>query len=174
MALLALLHQKAQSGYDLRKLFVMTPMCHYSDSPGSIYPALRRLEARRWVKAAPLKKNARKRRVLEVTPAGRRALVDWLGQPITHEDVVWGLDELLLRFAFLDGNVRREQAQRFLGNLERELETYLAELERYATDSGLAAQSSTGSLAFANGIENYRAQLTWTRRAKQQLKEKRT
>jgi hypothetical protein len=50
----------------------------------------------------------------------------------------------------------------------------VAELERYATDSDLLDKASTGSLAFANGLENYRAQLAWTRRARKRLTEKRT
>jgi DNA-binding PadR family transcriptional regulator len=44
-ALLGLL-QKPSSGYDLRKVFSSTSMKTYSDSPGAIYPALRRLEHR--------------------------------------------------------------------------------------------------------------------------------
>src|SRR3954462_14165168 len=43
-ALLGLLQQKPSSGYDLRKIFSSTSMKTYSDSPGAIYPALRRLE----------------------------------------------------------------------------------------------------------------------------------
>jgi DNA-binding PadR family transcriptional regulator len=43
-ALLGLLAQKESSGYDLRKTFADTPMQSFSDSPGAIYPALKRLE----------------------------------------------------------------------------------------------------------------------------------
>ena len=45
-ALLGLLHQQPQSGYDLRKVFETTALGNYSGSPGAIYPALRRLESR--------------------------------------------------------------------------------------------------------------------------------
>jgi DNA-binding PadR family transcriptional regulator len=172
MALLALLRQQAQSGYDLRKLFITTPLRHYSDSPGSIYPALRRLAARKWVRVEAVKNSARKREVFHVTGAGRRALVDWLQQPITRDDVVWGLDPVLLRFAFLDGNVSRKVTARFLADLERHLEAYVEELEAYAADSGLLRTPSTGALAFSNGLGNYRAQLAWTRHAREQLLEK--
>src|SRR5258708_31023457 len=41
-AILGMLHARPQSGYDLRKAFVATPMRLFSDSPGAIYPALRR------------------------------------------------------------------------------------------------------------------------------------
>jgi DNA-binding PadR family transcriptional regulator len=172
MALLALLRQKSQSGYDLRKLFVTTPLRHFSDSPGSIYPALRRLAGRQWVRVEAVKKNARKREVFHVTSAGRRALVAWLQQPITREDVVWGMDPLLLRFAFLDGNVSRKETAKFLADLEPHLEAYVEELELYAAESGLLRTPSTGALAFSNGLENYRAQLAWARHARKKLSEK--
>ena len=42
-ALLGLLHAGPQSGYGLRRTFVTTPLAVFSDSPGAIYPALRRL-----------------------------------------------------------------------------------------------------------------------------------
>ena len=43
-ALLGLIHQQPLSGYDVKKIFASTPMAGFSDSPGAIYPALRRLE----------------------------------------------------------------------------------------------------------------------------------
>ncbi len=72
-ALLGLLRQSPQSGYDLRKTFAATPMRHFSDSPGSIYPALRRMKVRRWLTSSPESGSARKRQEFAVTPAGTRA-----------------------------------------------------------------------------------------------------
>jgi DNA-binding PadR family transcriptional regulator len=45
-AVLGLLHQSEQSGYDLRKVFAATALGNYSSSPGTVYPALKRLEKR--------------------------------------------------------------------------------------------------------------------------------
>src|SRR5512146_664170 len=108
-ALLGLLRQSPQSGYDLRKTFANTPMRHFSDSPGSIYPALRRLESRGWV--APKDEsghNARKRQVYRVTPAGKTAMLAWLRAPVGRDEVVHKLDELKLRFALPGEHVRHE------------------------------------------------------------------
>ena len=44
LAILGLIAQEWQSGYDIRKAFATTPMGHFSSSPGAIYPALKRLE----------------------------------------------------------------------------------------------------------------------------------
>ena len=84
LALLGLLHQKPQSGYDLRKTFATTAMRHFSDSPGSIYPALRRLEARDWIAIDPQNdkdpENRRGQQVFQLTSAGITVLVEWLEQ----------------------------------------------------------------------------------------------
>jgi DNA-binding PadR family transcriptional regulator len=168
-ALLGMLALKPQSGYDLRKLFADTPMRHFSDSPGSIYPALGRLENRKWVTAVREKNSARRRQEFQVTPAGKRALVEWLEEPFTRDDVIWEMDSLLLRFAFFDDNLMRRRASSFLARLEGELEAYIGELESYAAASGLLNSVSTGALAFSNGLEAYRAHLSWTRRARKKL-----
>jgi len=44
-ALLGLVSQKPRSGYELIQVFRDRPMAHFSDSPGAIYPALRRMES---------------------------------------------------------------------------------------------------------------------------------
>jgi DNA-binding PadR family transcriptional regulator len=46
-ALMGLPQGKPWPGYELRKIFSSTAMRTYSDSPGAIHPALRRLEHHR-------------------------------------------------------------------------------------------------------------------------------
>jgi DNA-binding PadR family transcriptional regulator len=168
-ALIGLLRQKAQSGYDLRKTFTETAMRHYSDSPGSIYPALRRLQTKSLIEAEP--RDRRGREVFHLTPAGVASLLEWLAQDLRREDVVWRSKELMLRFAFMDGNVPRSTAIRFLDQLERELGAYAAELRaKFERDSYLKP-AHTGLLAFQSGVEGMEAQLSWVRNAKARLGE---
>ena len=42
-AILGLLSRRPGSGYDIRRVFQTTALGRYSDSPGSIYPAIKRL-----------------------------------------------------------------------------------------------------------------------------------
>lgn len=168
-ALLGLLKQEPRSGYDLRKVFATTPMRHFSDSPGSIYPALRRLQAREWLNASAEKGSARQRQVFRVTPAGDRALINWLRQPLGRDDIIWRLDELILRFALLDGSVDRDTTLHFLGELERELAAYTRELSEHAETFGAAIAATTGGLAFQNGIQQYEAHLAWAKGARDKL-----
>jgi DNA-binding PadR family transcriptional regulator len=70
-ALLGLVQQHPQSGYDLRKVFETTALGSYSGSPGAIYPALRRLERKGLVEGeVDSTKALRPKKVFHVTEAG--------------------------------------------------------------------------------------------------------
>jgi DNA-binding PadR family transcriptional regulator len=168
-ALFGLLRQKDQAGYDLRKTFTETAMRHYSDSPGSIYPALRRLQTRGWIEAAP--KDRRGREVFHPSPAGVSAFVEWLSRDLTYNDVVLRSPEMMLRFAFMDGNVPRSTAIRFLDQFERELNVYVGELRAQFDPMAANFPVHTGVLAFQSGIEGMEAQLSWAREARRRLEE---
>jgi DNA-binding PadR family transcriptional regulator len=175
LALLGLLKQKPQSGYDLRKTFGTTAMRHFSDSPGSIYPALRRMEARGWItsdgKPPNQSEDRRKRLVFHLTAEGESLLVAWLEQPVTRQGVIWQLPELMLRFAFMDGNVPRSTTRRFLAQLEQELASYAGELRVQFERSLSEISLNTGLLAFQSGVEGFEAQLAWARQARAHLEE---
>jgi len=170
-ALLGLLRQKPKSGYDLRKTFTDTAMSNYSDSPGSIYPALRRLQAKGLIEPErePAPRDPRRREVFRITQDGVAALVEWLGRELTRNDVTARLKEIMLRFAFMDGNVPRTTAIRFLEQFEREFGAHAAELRaRYERDSS-SGIVHTGLLAFQFGVESMEAQLEWSRRARTRM-----
>jgi DNA-binding PadR family transcriptional regulator len=168
-ALVGLLRQKAQSGYDLRRTFAETAMRHYSDSPGSIYPALKRLQARGWIEAEP--KDSRGREAFHLTAEGVTALLEWLSQDLSREDVVFRAAELMLRFAFMDGNVPRSTTIRFLEQFEREFGIYVGELRAKFERDSFKKPVHTGLLAFQHGVESMEAQLIWARKARLKLEE---
>lgn len=162
-ALLGLLYGQPQSGYDLRKIFAATAMGSYSDSPGAIYPALERL-ARQGKVRGVVEESAglRRRRVYQVTQRGRAALKAWLKAPITRDDVMRRMGDLMLRFAFMDVVMAPVQAARFLRELEREIAAYLPELHEF-----LSAHASemplSGHLALESGVGEYEHRLQWAR-----------
>lgn len=164
-ALLGLIHQKPSSGYDLRKIFTDTPMAGYSDSPGAIYPALRRLEERGLVQGSIVAGSGlRQRKVLTITPAGMAELKKWLTGPIVQTDVANHLNELMLRFAFLDGAAGEPATLRFLQSFEAELKLYVATLNGFLKNHA-AKMPVSGRLALESGILGYEAQLQWASHA---------
>lgn len=164
-ALLGLLLQRPCSGYDLKKIFSTTPMGRFSDSPGSIYPALKRLERTGLIRGAvdntrPL----RPRRVFRLTPKGRTALESWAKGPVEREDLVRRGEELMLRFAFMETLVPPTLVIRFLEELRAVIGAYVAELERHSVQAG-HGMLLHGRLALEAGIEGHRAHGQWAGRA---------
>ncbi len=164
-ALLGLLAGQPMTGYGLRRVFASTPMGVFSDSPGSIYPALARLERDGLIRSAGQSGARRGSRLLEPTRAGLAALRRWLSAEITRDDVARRIDELLLRFAFMDRHLDPVSVDRFLGGLAATVSAYVNELRAYAGSAG-EPPSSTGRLALGHGIAACRATAQWARRAR--------
>ena len=162
-AILGLLHQEARSGYDLRKIFASTPMGAFSDSPGAIYPALQRLEKQGLVRGQlQVSSGRRRRRVFRPTPSGRRSFSDWQTKAISQDDVIHRVEELLLRFGFMDEAAGPAQATRFLKSLARELRRYTPSLRQYLKANARHMPLS-GRLALESGVRSYEELLRWSR-----------
>ena len=164
-ALLGLLHQEPRSGYDLRKIFETTPMAHYSGSPGAIYPALSKLEKQTLIRGkVDREKSLRPRQIYRPTTGGREAFRAWLSQSVEREDVIWQVEELMLRFAFHSYLEDPRATRVFLDSFLREVEGYLKELRKQLTmmpnDTPIQ-----GRLALEAGIELYKARGRWARKA---------
>jgi DNA-binding PadR family transcriptional regulator len=168
-AILGMLSAQPRSGYDVRRAF-LTNLRYYSDSPGTIYPALRRLESRGWIEPAPVVEPGenRSRRPFTLTPAGRQELLTWLEQPIAEGDVTLRLSELFLRFTFMGANVPRETTLGFLRDLEAGLTARAAEQRRkYDEVRKVALPAHTGVLSMLLGVETTEAQARWAREAQE-------
>jgi len=169
-ALMGLLHERPQSGYDLRKVFAQTAMGSFSDSPGAIYPALRRLEKRGLVRGTVAESaSSRKRRVFQVTANGLAELKAWLNRPVTRTDVMRGIGELMLRFAFMELALGAKRSAQFLKEYEEQLAAYLPELREFHNRQARSMRRSA-RLAFESGIEEYETRLRWARGAQAEFR----
>lgn len=162
-ALLGLVHEQPQSGYDLRKVFASTAMGSFSDSPGAIYPALARLEKRGFVRGDVEESTSlRKRRVFRITPKGLAAFKAWLKKPVTRDDVIRRLGELMLRFAFMELVLGAGHAAGFLRQFSEELSSYIPSLEQFLEANGKKMPLSA-RLALECGVMEYDARLKWAK-----------
>ncbi len=169
LAILGLVSQRPLTGYDLRKIFATTPMGHFSSSPGAIYPALKRIEEAGWIRAVPAGEPTHRPRVTyEITTRGLTVLREHLSQPVTPEDVIWHMDDLMMRFAFMGGIVGRERTLRFLQDFAARIDAHVADLRRYL-ESARSVLPACGKLAMENGIQSYEMNAQWARRAIQEL-----
>ena len=163
-ALLGLVSQKPRSGYELIKLFRHTPMAHYSDSPGAIYPALVRMESAGLLRGKTERVHAlRPRRKFEPTKRGTEELARWLRQMPSPQDVTYRLAEVMLRFAFMDAHLSAAECRAFLKELSRSLAARLTDLKRYVR-SVEGRMSRHGLLALEGGIMACETQLRWAKR----------
>ena len=168
LAILGLVAMHPQSGYDLRKVFETTPMGNFSSSPGAIYPALKSLEKKGWVRGEPDKtESLRPRLVYSITEEGDSILRAELEKPVTHEDLIWHFDLVMLRFAFIE-RIGIGEALRFLGEFQAEAEAYVGYLE--GLRNTLREQlSPCGRLALEHGIQSSIGNARWAKRAIDEL-----
>ncbi len=151
------------SGYDLKRIFAATPMGIYQPSSGSLYPALRRLEARGLVKALEgVGESARHRRVYEPTQAGRAAHATWLRTPVEVSTVSRDLGLHLMRFVMMERAFSPEEILSFLDDLKDALAAFTAGLERHAAATAQLGDRHPG-LALEHGLAVHRASLRWTK-----------
>ena len=164
LAILGLVAMHPQSGYDLRKVFETTPMGHFSSSPGAIYPALKSLDKKGWIRGEPDKTDSlRPRFVYSITEDGDKILRAELKKPVTREELIWHFDLVMLRFAFID-RLGHEQALRFLGEFHSEANAYVGYLEELR-ESLREQMSPCGRLALEHGIQAYRGNALWAKKS---------
>ena len=163
--LIGLVCMSPASGYDLKRIFAATPMAIYQPSSGSLYPALRRLEAKGLVKAAAGNgESSRHRRVYEPTQAGRAAHATWLRTPVEVSTVARDLGLHLMRFVMMEHASSREEVLSFLDDLKDALAAFTSGLERYVAATAQLDERHP-SLALDHGLAVHRASLRWTRHA---------
>ena len=165
-SILGLIQDQPLTGYAVRKLFEETALGNYSSSPGTIYPALKRLEKFELVKKKEQVNTGKT--CFEITKNGIRLLQNWFSKPIEKIEVEKKTDELLLRFAFMEFLVDKKQKIIFLTSFRDLLIIYIKELQTYYTK-----ESNTmplhGRLAFQYGIDSNKTTLKWCKKAISQL-----
>ena len=161
-AILGLIYQQPLSGYGIRKQFETTAIGNYSSSPGAVYPALDRLQKLDLVVKSLLENQ--KKEKFGCTSKGIDNLKNWLLQPVEINDVARNLDELLLKFAFMDKLLTKEQKLDFLTSFQKQLKIYLEELKEFHRKEG-ASLSINARLAFEHGLLGYSTTSKWCKNA---------
>lgn len=162
-ALLGMVRQQPRSGYALRKMFETTPLGNYSSSPGSIYPALKKL-----VVAGLLESQAMGRgNHYLITPQGERVLETWFAQPLGDEE---GADMALMRFALLHDHPNRQLTLDFLQAFANNSRRQVASLKAFMDGDVWQQMSVQSRLAVQYGLRTAQASVDWADDALKQLK----
>lgn len=165
-AILGLIREEPLSGYEIRKVFETTALGNYSSSPGTIYPALKRLQRLQLVEKRVQQETGKAK--VEITSEGREHLRGWLLRPLEESDIEKRVDELLLRFAFMAPLISSAKQISFLTTFRDLLYPYITALKDYHRRTSEQLPAS-GRLAFEHGIMSYQATLEWCEKALQEL-----
>ena len=141
-ALLGLLALRAWTTYELAKQVQRSIGWFWPRAERKLYEEPKRLVEERWAIATREMTGARPRTVYDVTPAGRRALRRWLGQPPVPPTLEF---EGMVKVFFADGGTL-EQLQATLRAIAEESDTRLAELD------AKAVENAGGDVAFPHRL----------------------
>jgi DNA-binding PadR family transcriptional regulator len=103
---LGMLSLGKRTGYDIKQLVDVSTRFFWAASYGQIYPELKRLEAQGLVESSPQPTGGRARTEYSLTPAGQRALDEWLASPLQPGFQM--RDEGMLKLFFSDGRDTEE------------------------------------------------------------------
>lgn len=169
LATLCIISRAPRSGYDIRREFGSTPVGPFTDSPGAIYPALKKLEENGLISGrVDGDGTLRPRRLFRLTSLGKRKLRERLRQPITRRDVIWHLDDLMIRFVYAEEILGAGAALALLKGFQAEVKGHTDDMAAYARKTG-PELTPMARLALENGVESYRQQLRWATRAVREL-----
>ncbi|MFG0304613.1 MAG: PadR family transcriptional regulator [Phycisphaerales bacterium JB040] len=151
--------------YAVRMMIEKNLSTTFSSSAGSIYPLMRRLEKRGLMKSVASARGKRKHVEYSVTPAGKKAVRDWVRPPYDQGDL-WPTDGLRERFHYLNLLSRAEQ-KAWIEHARTELE---AGLERLKTlpepPEGFETQIA---LVRSNVRRINKARLAWLKEVEESL-----
>ncbi|MDN5212425.1 PadR family transcriptional regulator [Fulvivirgaceae bacterium BMA12] len=166
--ILGLLKQQPGTAYGIRKIFETTALGNFSSSPGTIYPAVRKLKKLGFVVDTDKHKRGS---TMKLTDAGIAALKKWLLLPVKKEDITRNTNLLILRFAFMDDLIDMTSRVGFLEGFVHQVTMYLEELNIFYQKNAdtLPVQ---GRIAFEHGLMQCQAHLKWGIHALKTLKVK--
>lgn len=95
--------------YVIRKRMLDSPSTQWSGSAGAIYPLMRRLKKHGLLRVKQEATGQRKHELYSITPAGLKALKQWIGPPMGDEAMTVTYDPLRSRARFLGALTPRQR-----------------------------------------------------------------
>lgn len=123
--ILGLLAKKDLTVYDIKIAMDKSISNFYSNSLGSINPAIKKLEQQELIDCKESVEKSRLKKTYSITPLGMKDYQNWLAQPIKQGRIK---DDVLVRIFFLGDSNKIEQ-QRLINDYSEELRKSKSNLE---------------------------------------------
>ena len=162
-------HQPCTAHF-IRTSFRDSPAKHFSDSAGSVYPMMKRMEKLALISSKVQREGQRDVSYYRATAKGREALRRWVGPPI-DESAMLTVDPLRTRMLYV-GFLSRAKRTSWFKSVETELIAQLELVEEFH-DQALASVGDKNqifmSIAHENAVMGLHARLQWLKKAKDRL-----
>lgn len=162
--ILGFLLDRELSGYDIKQEVGLSTANFYDASFGSIYPALRRLEAAGRVAASETVRGGRFKKVYRITAAGRARVMAWLEEPPVLQPSRYEFLAKLFFYGYLPREKAIELLDRFAELLTERRASFTALEPRVA---GRADGFQLATLRY--GMDYYRFMIDWFGRLRQEV-----
>lgn len=148
--------------YVIRRKFLISPNPEWSGSAGAIYPLVKRLEARGWIRSEEESTTGgRRSRKYSLTAAGRRIFRGWLGPPLSVGTVGIPIDPLRTRVEFLEALPPRKR-QAFLADSVKQLLEQIGIIKKDCARRRVEG-NRPAYLAGLGALQMMQARLKWIR-----------
>ncbi len=162
-------HQPCTAHF-IRTCFRESPAKHFSDSAGSVYPMMRRLEKNGYLESYEQQDGQRMVRYYRCTSAGKTALQRWLGPPVP-ESATLTVDPVRTRILYL-GRLPKSRRTKWFDEIESALQAKLKLIQQELGDRDLSQSDAPYlNLADENAIMELKTRLRWLSIARRQLEE---
>src|SRR3954447_9817559 len=167
--ILGMLALGKRTGYEIKSLVDVSTRFFWAASYGQIYPELKRLEDAGLIRGEDDASDGRRKRAYELTPAGHKALRDWLtsDEPLVRELRHEGVLKLFFSDV-LSPEEQLEQIRRIRADHE-EMRAHLKAIEPGARETDEARGLRFTLLTLDWGIAYQDAIIDWCERAEREL-----
>lgn len=155
------------TAYSVRRYLAASLSSYWSASAGAIYPLLRRLEQRGWIRVEERRWGTRVRRAFSLNRSGRHRLRAWLSAPVSEWAIGYTYDPVRTRVFFLDAmpaSARTAFVRDAIAKTQAIVSTHRQELK--ALQAGLPAFEAMGR---QGAIAELEARLRWLRTIERRL-----
>lgn len=161
-------HQPCTAHF-IRTCFRESLTSHFSNSAGSVYPMMKRLEKRRVLKSVKSKEGRRYVRYYSVTSEGQADLRRWLTTDLGDQELI-SIDPIRTRLLYLH-RLPKSKRVGWINRRKNELKTQIAEIRKQSLriDSG-SRDAIYQELAIENAVVNIQTRLKWLGKVESRLR----